>query len=128
MDGIPVALPSLAYAAKVQKKAASVGFDWDDVGGALPKVAEELAELGAVVGQPEAREELGDLLFAVVNVARHLGIDAEAALRAATGKFQGRFEAVERLAAARGADLHDLSLTELDGLWDEVKCDERLHR
>ena len=109
MEGIPAALPSLAYAAKVQKKAASVGFDWDDVGGALPKVAEELAELGAVLGQPEARDELGDLLFAVVNVARHLGIDAEAALRAATGKFRGRFEAVERLAGARGADLHDLN-------------------
>lgn len=125
MDGIPAALPSLAYAAKVQKKAASVGFDWDDVAGALPKVGEELAELTAVLGRPEAREELGDLLFAVVNVARHLGIDAEGALRVATGKFRERFEGVEALARTRGADLHDLSLVELDQLWDQVKAYEQ---
>lgn len=124
MDGIPAALPSLAYAAKVQKKAASVGFDWAEVGGALPKVAEELAELTAVLGQPEAREELGDLLFAVVNVARHLGIDAEGALRVATGKFRGRFGGVEALARDRGTDLHDLSLAELDQLWEAVKAAE----
>jgi tetrapyrrole methylase family protein/MazG family protein len=122
MDGIPSALPSLAYATKVQKKAASVGFDWDDVHGALPKIAEELEELAAVLGTTaEAREELGDLLFATVNVARHLGVDAEGALRAATGKFRARFEAVERLAAARGIDLHEADLATLDALWDEVK-------
>ena len=124
MEGIPLALPSLAYAAKVQKKAAAVGFDWDDVGGALPKVAEELGELTAVLGQPEAHDELGDLLFAVVNVARHLGIDAEESLRQATGKFRRRFEAVELLAADRGLALRELDLAALDRLWDEVKTTE----
>jgi tetrapyrrole methylase family protein / MazG family protein len=125
MDGIPGHLPSLLYAHKVQRKAASVGFDWDGVEGAWPKMAEETAELeGAVAGGSVAAQadELGDLLFAVVNVARHLDIDPEAALRAATAKFRDRFMAVERLAAARGADLHSLDLDGLDALWDEVKA------
>ena len=125
MDGIPGHLPSLLYAHKVQRKAASVGFDWDGVDGAWPKIAEEAAELeGAVAGGSVAAqvEELGDLLFAVVNVARHLDIDPEAALRSATAKFRDRFMAVERLAAARGADLHSLDLDGLDALWDEVKA------
>jgi tetrapyrrole methylase family protein/MazG family protein len=123
-DGIPGGLPSLAYAAKVQRKAASVGFDWDDVSGALPKIAEEAGELAAVAGERGdlAAEELGDLLFAVVNVARHLDVDPEAALRAATAKFRSRFEAVEALATERGAPLESLSLPELDALWEEVKA------
>ena len=87
-------------------------------------MAEELGELTAVLGQPEAHDELGDLLFAVVNVARHLGIDAEESLRLATGKFRRRFEAVERLAADRGLALRDLDLPALDRLWDEVKATE----
>jgi tetrapyrrole methylase family protein/MazG family protein len=123
-DGIPGALPSLAYAAKVQKKAAAVGFDWPDVDGALPKIAEEAAEVVAAVGTGEAAavaDEVGDLLFAVVNVARHLRVDPEAALRAAVTKFRHRFEAVERLAAERGLDLHTAGLAALDTLWDEVK-------
>ncbi len=143
MDGIPNHLPSLLYAHKAQRKAASVGFDWDDVGGAWPKIAEELAELeqavagavegaaasgtggavgGAAVPGGAVEEELGDLLFAVVNVARHLDVDPEAALRSATAKFRDRFMAVERLAAARGTDLHTLDLAGLDALWDEVKA------
>ena len=108
MDGIPGHLPSLLYAHKVQRKAASVGFDWDGVAGAWPKIAEETAELEAAMaggssaaGDSTVAEELGDLLFAVVNVARHLDIDPEAALRAATAKFRDRFEA--RRAAGRGA-------------------------
>ncbi len=126
MEGIPSALPALAYAAKVQKKAASVGFDWDDVAGALPKIAEELGELVEVLGEPdEAAEELGDLLFAVVNVARHLGVDAEGSLRAATAKFRARFEGVELLAADRGLALRSLDLAALDALWDEVKASAR---
>jgi tetrapyrrole methylase family protein/MazG family protein len=123
-DGIPSALPALAYAAKVQKKAAAVGFDWPDVDGALPKIAEEAAEVVAAVGSGEAAavaDEVGDLLFAVVNVARHLHVDPEAALRAAVTKFRRRFESVERLAAERGIDLHTAGLTALDALWDEVK-------
>jgi tetrapyrrole methylase family protein/MazG family protein len=125
-DGIPAGLPSLAYAAKVQRKAASVGFDWEGVDGALPKIAEEAAELVAVAptDRTRAAEELGDLLFAVVNVARHLRIDAETALRAATVKFRTRFQAVEALAAERGQSLDALNLAALDALWDEVKAAE----
>ena len=121
MDGIPRALPSLLYAAKVQRRAASVGFDWDSVEGAYPKVEEELAELRA----DPSEEELGDLLFAVVNVARHLGLEPEAAMRAATAKFRERFAGVEALAAARGLDLAGLDLAGLDALWDEVKAAAR---
>jgi tetrapyrrole methylase family protein/MazG family protein len=123
MDGIPGHLPSLLYAHKAQRKAASIGFDWDSVTGAWPKIAEETAELEAAVASSGAvEEELGDLLFAVVNVARHLDIDPEGALRAATVKFRDRFMAVERLAAARGTELRSLDLAGLDALWDEVKA------
>lgn len=125
MEGIPGNLPSLAHATKVQRKAASVGFDWDDVSGALPKIAEELTELTEVLDHPErAREELGDLLFAVANVARHLDVDPEAALRAATAKFRDRFMGVEALATERGIDLRASDLAALDALWDEVKSTE----
>ena len=118
MEGIPSALPSLLHAAKVQRRAASLGFDWESVEGAYPKVAEELEELRA--GPSE--EELGDLLFAVVNVARHLELDPEGALRGATVKFRDRFAAVEELARARRLDLAALDLAGLDALWDEVKA------
>jgi tetrapyrrole methylase family protein/MazG family protein len=126
MDGVPGHLPSLLYAHKVQRKAASVGFDWPDIGGAWPKIAEETAELEAAVaaGSDEGvDEEIGDLLFAVVNVARHLGIDPEAALRSATAKFRDRFMAVEQLAKERGLDLEASDLAALDALWDEVKAE-----
>jgi MazG family protein len=125
MEGIPGHLPSLLYAHKVQRKAASVGFDWDGVAGAWPKIAEEARELqdamAAVEPAAQVTEELGDLLFAVVNVARHLDVDPEAALRGATAKFRARFEAVEVLAAGRGLVLRSLDLAALDALWDEVK-------
>ncbi|HZN16287.1 MAG TPA: nucleoside triphosphate pyrophosphohydrolase [Acidimicrobiales bacterium] len=112
MDGIPVALPALLYALKVGRKAAAVGFDWDagDIEGPMAKVTEELDELRA----DSSLEELGDLLFAVVNVARHLEMDPEFALRAATDKFRARFQAMETLAEARGVAVSD-------SLWDEVK-------
>jgi tetrapyrrole methylase family protein/MazG family protein len=124
-DGIPGALPALALAHKVQQKAAKVGFDWPDVHGALPKIAEEAGELvrAADSGDAEATaDELGDLLFAVVNVARHLDVDPETCLRAATSKFRLRFEAVEELAVQRGIDIHTAGLDALDALWDEVKA------
>ena len=123
-DGIAGSLPSLSYAHQVQKKAAKVGFDWPDVGGAFPKIAEETAELRAAVDDADpaaTADELGDLLFAVVNVARHLRVDPEAALRAAAQKFRDRFEHVERLARDRTIDLHTTDLATLDALWDEVK-------
>ncbi len=123
-DGVPVSQPSLSYAAAVQRKAAKVGFDWPDVHGALPKIAEEAAELAAASAggdQGQVADELGDLLFAVVNVARHLDVEPETALRSATQKFRRRFEEVEKLAAANGTDLRTAGLETLDALWDEVK-------
>jgi tetrapyrrole methylase family protein/MazG family protein len=124
-DGVPAALPALAYANKVQKRAAKVGFDWPSVDGALPKIAEEageLAEAAAAGDETATTDELGDLLFSVVNVARHLGVDPESALRAAVNKFRHRFELVERLAAERGVDLRTSELDVLDALWDDVKA------
>ena len=126
-DGVPTSQPSLGYAFAVQRKAAKVGFDWPDVDGALPKIAEEAAEVRAAADsgdETELHEEVGDLLFAVVNVARHLGVEPESALRAATGKFRRRFEQVERLATIEGLDLHDADLATLDALWDRVKATE----
>jgi tetrapyrrole methylase family protein / MazG family protein len=124
-EGIPNSQPSLGYAYAVQRKAAKVGFDWPDVHGAVPKIAEETAEVleahAAGIAEDVA-DEVGDLLFAVVNVARHLGVEPEAALRAATRKFRARFEGVERLAGERGIDLHTAGLPTLDALWDEVKA------
>ena len=111
----------------MQRKAAKVGFDWPDVDGAWPKIAEEAAEVqAAVAGGDDAatHDELGDLLFAVVNVARHLGVEPESALRAATLKFRGRFERVEALARDRGITLKTAGLPVLDALWDEVKAAE----
>jgi len=124
-DGVAMSQPSLGYAFNVQRKAAKVGFDWPDVHGALPKIVEETAEVMQAHAAGDAvatADEVGDLLFAVVNVARHLGVEPEAALRAATGKFRQRFEEVERLARERGIDLHASDLAALDALWDEVKA------
>jgi tetrapyrrole methylase family protein / MazG family protein len=123
-DGIATSQPSLGYAYHVQRKAAKVGFDWPDVEGALPKIAEETAELIEAMAAGDRQlidDELGDLLFAVVNVARHLDIEPEAALRVATHKFRRRFEQVELLATARGVVLGQADLATLDALWDEVK-------
>jgi tetrapyrrole methylase family protein/MazG family protein len=125
-EGIARSQPGLAYAHEVQRKASKVGFDWPSVEGAWPKIAEEADELRAAAtagDQAGIDDELGDLLFAVVNVARHLRVDPELALRAATAKFRARFEAVELLAAERGIDLRAADLAVLDGLWDQVKAD-----
>jgi tetrapyrrole methylase family protein/MazG family protein len=123
-DGIADALPSLAYAHQVQRKAAKVGFDWPDVTGALPKIVEEATELVEARDADDAAavaDEVGDLFFAVVNVARHLGVDPESALRAAANKFRTRFTRVESLARDRGIDLGSAELAALDRLWDEAK-------
>jgi MazG family protein len=121
LDGIPATFSALMRAEKLQKKAAKVGFDWPDAAPVFAKVREELAEVADA--PPEKREEeIGDLLFAVVNLARKLGLEAETALGLATRKFEARFRAVEQLARARGIVMERTSLSELDALWAEVKA------
>lgn len=124
LDGVPNSLPSLSHAVTVQRKAAKVGFDWPDARGPLDKIAEETAEAieaQAVGSEKEIRSEVGDLLFAVVNFARHLGVEPESALRGATDRFSARFREVERLADASGTTLKDLDLDGLDNLWNQAK-------
>lgn len=126
LDGVPAALPALLRAQRTQHKAAKVGFDWKGAEGPDAKLDEEIAELRAAMrtGQTaHMAEELGDALFTLVNLARHLDIDAESALRAATDKFARRFKAVERRVRASGRDMAKLSLAELDAEWDAVKRD-----
>lgn len=121
-DGVAKSAPSLSYSQKVQKRAAGVGFDWPDHQGALDKIVEESKELGQATEADAIEMELGDLLFSVVNVARHLGVDAESALRRSTDKFRRRFEEVERLARSRTLEMSALTLDELDQLWNEAKA------
>ncbi len=125
LDGVPLALPALSRAQKLQEKAAGVGFDWNNARAMLDKIAEEAREIEPVLDQPEAAEELGDLLFAVVNLARHAGVDAETALRAANAKFESRFAAIETALAARGKAPKDANLAEMDALWNAAKAAER---
>lgn len=124
MLSIPREFPALMRADKVQKKAAKVGFDWDSVDGAFDKVSEELQELKEAVLMDvvdNAREELGDLLFSVVNVSRFIKVDSEEALTGATDKFIDRFSKVEEMAKEQGLDMKETSLEELDKLWDKAK-------
>ena len=116
LAGVALALPALERAAKLQRRAARVGFDWPDTSGARAKIDEELAELDAETDHHRMLDELGDLLFAVVNLARHLNIEPEAALRQATAKFEQRFRAMERTPG-----FADLSLGEKEALWIEAK-------
>jgi len=130
LANVPVGLPALTRAQKIQKRASRVGFDWGDAAPALDKVAEEVTELRAelktgTTADERTEEELGDLLFAVVNVARLAGADAETALRRATAKFERRFRQVEDMLAARGKTPEQSTLEEMDALWDEAKRAER---
>ena len=120
LDGVPKALPALARAQKVQTKAARVGFDWSEADGALAKVREELREMESA---PENRlqEELGDLLFSIVNFARKKELDAEHLLNQATAKFALRFKEMERLAEDRGLEFGSLTPPQQDRLWEETK-------
>ena len=123
-DGLAESAPSLQYAHKSQQRAAKAGFDWPDAHGALAKIREEATEVTAAMesGDPEAiATEIGDLLFSVVNVARHVDVDAEHALRSAVQKFRGRVQAVETLAAGAGRDIASMTLQELDELWEMAK-------
>jgi len=124
LDGISRSLPALAASQEMQARASALGYDWPSVEGIVGKVREELGELLDADGPAAREEELGDLLLVVVNLARHHGVDAEAALRAANDKFRRRFRVVERLAAERGVALRDLSFEQLDELWDMAKREQ----
>lgn len=132
LAGVPPSLPALLAAYRMTQKAAGVGFDWPDAAGVLAKLREEIGELEAelAAGAPAARvgEELGDLLFAAANLARHLGHDPEFALARANGKFRRRFAAVEAALAGRGIAAGDAGLELLDALWEEAKRAERADR
>ncbi|MDX1571143.1 MAG: nucleoside triphosphate pyrophosphohydrolase [Xanthomonadales bacterium] len=124
LAGVSTGLPEWMRAQKLQKRAARVGFDWPDAGPVLEKIEEEIAELRRAVELVDAEQvesEFGDLLFAAVNLSRHLRSDTSRALRAANRKFEARFRAMETLAKSRGQSLADLTLEQMDELWDEVK-------
>jgi nucleoside triphosphate diphosphatase len=123
LAGVPVALPALTRALKLQAKASKVGFDWNDPRAVLKKIREEADEIEAELDNApdEAAAEVGDLLFAAVNLARHLHADPEAVLRGTNSKFERRFAAIEQALAAKGKSPQDSSLAEMDALWDEAK-------
>jgi tetrapyrrole methylase family protein / MazG family protein len=125
LDGISRSLPALAASQEMQERAANLGYDWPSIDGVLDKVREEVGELVEAESAAHRAEELGDLLFVLVNVGRRTGVEVEAALRGANEKFRRRFRHVELAAAARGVALRDLSFEELDALWDAAKADER---
>jgi tetrapyrrole methylase family protein / MazG family protein len=125
LDGISRSLPALAASQEMQERAANLGYDWPSIDGVLDKVREEVGELVEAEDDAHRTEELGDLLFVLVNVGRKTGIEVEGALRAANEKFRGRFRHVEQSAAARNVALRDLSCEELDALWDAAKAAER---
>jgi tetrapyrrole methylase family protein/MazG family protein len=127
IDGVPATLPALLKAQRVQAKASRVGFDWQDSSGAIEKIDEELGELKQAIasGTPEqVADEMGDLLFSIVNTCRFLKVDAESALEGTTRKFSRRFREVERRVREQGRSLKDCTLAELDTIWDEVKRGE----
>ena len=132
LDGVPAALPALTRAVKLQNKAARVGFDWPSLRPVFDKLKEELRELEDVMAADSGagdrlkiEEEFGDLLFVVANVARHLKLDPESALRAANQKFTRRFRAIERRLAEEGRTPAQSTLAEMDRLWDQAKAGEK---
>jgi nucleoside triphosphate diphosphatase len=130
LAGVPVALPALTRALKLQAKASKVGFDWNDPRAVLRKIREEADEIEAALddGKADAAAEVGDLLFAAVNLARHLDADPEALLRATNQKFERRFAAIEQALSARGKAPQNATLAEMDALWDEAKEREIANR
>lgn len=128
LDDVALGLPALLRAVKLQKRAARVGFDWPDISQVLDKMLEEareLAEARDTLSEAEIAEEMGDLLFVMANLARHLSVDPEAALRAANTKFTRRFAAIEVALAAIGKRPQDSDLAEMDALWDAAKAQEK---
>jgi nucleoside triphosphate diphosphatase len=128
LSGLPASLPPLIRALKLQQKASKVGFDWNDPKAVLEKIREETNEAEAAIGggdRDAAAAEIGDLMFALVNLARHLDVDPETALRQTNLKFERRFAAIEAALLSRGKKPGDVTLSELDALWDEAKAAER---
>lgn len=128
LDGVALALPGLLRALKLQKRLGRVGFDWDNIDDVLAKITEEATELAEARSARDAdalEDEMGDLLFAMVNLARHLGIDPEAAIRRTNAKVTRRFAGIEDLLAARGQTPGDASLAQMDALWNAVKQTEK---
>jgi ATP diphosphatase len=124
LDGVPVALPALTRALKLQEKAARVGFDWSEAAPILDKIEEEIGELREAMAAADTaavKDEFGDLLFALVNLGRHLKLDAEAALAGTNDKFRRRFHHVERALEASGGSLEDATLDEMEALWQQAK-------
>jgi MazG family protein len=127
LSGLPATLPPLLMAYRLQERAAGVGFDWKDATGPMEKMKEELGELERATGhgnREQIEDEVGDLLFAAVNLARKLGIEPNQALERANDKFTRRFESVEELATQRGIEIGRATLEELDKLWNEVKASD----
>jgi nucleoside triphosphate diphosphatase len=128
LSDVPATLPGLTRAVKLQNKASSVGFDWNDARLVLEKIREEADEIEAVLDTKDAtaiQDEIGDLLFAVANLARHAGADPEAAIRGTNAKFMRRFGYIESEVARRGEKLGEVSLAEMDALWNEAKAREK---
>ncbi len=124
LSGVPVSLPAVVKATRIQEKAKQVGFEWDNREDVWKKVEEEMGELKEAIqanDQGEIQAEFGDLLFSLINYARFLQVDAEAALEQTNKKFMNRFQAMETMAAAQGKNLGDMTLNEMDALWNEIK-------
>lgn len=129
LDGVTAALPAATRAVKLQNRAARVGFDWTDARDIIAKIREEIAELEAEIGTKDnhdaTEDEFGDVFFAIVNLARHLKVDPETALRRTNRKFERRFRGIEEKLAAAGRDIKTASLDDMESLWNEVKAEER---
>jgi ATP diphosphatase len=128
LDGVALGLPGMTRAVKLQKRLARVGFDWDKTDSVIDKIVEEAAELVEArdtLGADEMEDEFGDLLFVMANLARHLGVDPEVAVRRTNNKVERRFAEIEKRLAAKGKTPTDSDLTEMDALWNAVKADER---
>jgi tetrapyrrole methylase family protein / MazG family protein len=121
LDSVPGQMPALAYSQEIQRRAAQIGFDWENIDGVIDKLVEEVKEYKETANQAEREDEFGDLFFTLVNVARRVGVDPEVALRQANRKFFRRFSGMEKLCRERGLDLGQLSFDEQNQLWEETK-------
>lgn len=125
LDSVPRHMPALAYSHEIQERAARIGFDWENIDGVIDKLTEEVREFKQSANQAEKEDEFGDLFFTLVNIARRMGIDSEAALREANRKFYRRFSHMEKICRERGLDLGRLSFDEQNALWEEAKKGSR---